>query len=310
MTHTLRGAAKGVKEEWQTDKQSRAAVRVEARPPTGQGHIVGARGFATHSGSVTICQITKIENNFHAQQRERQAGRKRGGEEESGRERSLSWDQIFVLVLLPLSSSAAPALHNFISHSSTWAWESCCCASSPAPAHIFTSYPLPPPLAVLCLYSMRPDKQTFPCLRLQSACLSGWGKQGHNECQDEPGQAAIEGASVKAKKISIQALATIYVCNTRLLPLCPARTDSLAAALLQFPSGSTTSTTSVTVLPTQGLPHSRTYASGLSLCVCVRFALWKFNRNYKQQDKWLLVAISLNEAVDRRKDQGLVPVFL
>lgn len=53
---------------------------------------------------------------------------------------------------------------------------------------------------------------------------------------------------------------------------CPARTDSLAAALLQFPSGSTTSTTSVTVLPTQGLPythtHTRTYAS-CCLCVCV-----------------------------------------
>lgn len=77
-----------MKEEWQTDKQSRAAVRVEARPPTGQGHIVGARGFATHSGSVTICQITKIENNFHAQARE--TGRVCEWGRESGRERSLS----------------------------------------------------------------------------------------------------------------------------------------------------------------------------------------------------------------------------
>lgn len=59
--------------EWQTDKQS-SCVRVSERcaraPPNRAEHIVkvlfGARGFC-HSGSVTICQITKIENNFHAQ---------------------------------------------------------------------------------------------------------------------------------------------------------------------------------------------------------------------------------------------------
>lgn len=72
-------------------EQSRASVRVEARPPTGQGHIVGARGFATQSGSVTICQITKIENNFQAQERDRQSERKRGergGSSEEKRERA------------------------------------------------------------------------------------------------------------------------------------------------------------------------------------------------------------------------------
>lgn len=69
-------------------------MRVEARPPTGQGHIVGARGFATQSGSVTICQITKIENNFQAQERDRQSVRERGGERASAacaEIRFLSW---------------------------------------------------------------------------------------------------------------------------------------------------------------------------------------------------------------------------
>lgn len=60
-------------------------------------------------------------------------------------------------------------------------------------------------------------------------------------------------------------------------PSRPARTDSLAAALLQFPSGSTTtpttSTTSVTVFPSQGLPSTRTRTYALNICVlfvCVR----------------------------------------
>lgn len=48
----------------------RVSERCARAPPNRAEHIVkvlfGARGFC-HSGSVTICQITKIENNFHAQ---------------------------------------------------------------------------------------------------------------------------------------------------------------------------------------------------------------------------------------------------
>lgn len=73
MTHTLRGAEKGVS---RADRQAEQSICARGgAPPTGQGHIVGARGFATQSGSVTICQITKIENNFQAQERDRQSER-------------------------------------------------------------------------------------------------------------------------------------------------------------------------------------------------------------------------------------------
>lgn len=89
MTHTLRGAEKGVS---RADRQAEQSICARGgAPPTGQGHIVGARGFATQSGSVTICQITKIENNFQAQERDRQSGRKRGergGSSEGKRERA------------------------------------------------------------------------------------------------------------------------------------------------------------------------------------------------------------------------------
>lgn len=145
-------------------------MRVEARPPTGQGHIVGARGFATHSGSVTICQITKIENNFHAQQRERQAESGRGGEWERAQPELRSDFCPGSAAIVFISSASLAQLHFTLKHLSLRALlllllpRSC--------SYIYLLSP-PPPLAMLCLYSMRPDKQTFPCLRLQSACLSG-----------------------------------------------------------------------------------------------------------------------------------------
>lgn len=133
MTHTLRGAEKGV---GQTDKQSRAEhLCAWRRAPNGAGTYCWCPGFCH-----TERKCHHLSNNENWKQfpsaRKRQAEREKGGEweREGERERSLSWDQIFVLVLLPLSSS--PALHNFISHSSTWGWE--CCCSSPAPSHIFT----------------------------------------------------------------------------------------------------------------------------------------------------------------------------
>lgn len=172
MTHTLRGAEKGV---GQTDKQSRAEQSICARggaPPTGHGHIVGARGFATQSGSVTICQITKIENNFQAQERDRQSERKRGEREvssEGKRERAqpaLRSDFCPGSAAIVFITSLAQ-LHFTLKHLSLREL----LLSSPAPSHIFTPSPSEPCYVYIQCGLI---SKLFPaCAFSLAACLSG-----------------------------------------------------------------------------------------------------------------------------------------
>lgn len=317
MTHTLRGAKKGV---GQTDKQSRAEQSICARggaPPNRVGTYCWCPGFCH-----TERKCHHLSNNENWKQfpsaRKRQAER-----EKEGTERGKQWGKERVQPELRSDFCPGSAAIVFITslaqlHFTLKHLRLRVLLLLPRPFSYI--YPLPPEPCYVYIQCGLISKLFPACAFSLAACLSGWSKQGHNECQDEPGLAAIERErkregeqALKLRKFPFKHWQQ-FMCATRasslhLLPPCPARTDSLAAALLQFPSGSTTSTTSVTVLPTQGLPYRHTHICVL-LSVCVRFALWKFNRNYKQQDKWLLVAISLNEAGDRRKDQGLVPVFL
>jgi len=115
---------------------------------------------------------------------------------------------------------AANVLHNFISHSSTHS----CASLAPAACLCLLLAPTASPFAstcrLLCLYSMRSDKQTFlaclVCLQTANRAITSARTRTRN--QDESGQQSIEHkvlpTFVKAKKISIQALATIYVQYT------------------------------------------------------------------------------------------------
>lgn len=167
MTHTLRGAEKGV---GQTDKQSRAEQSICARggaPPTGQGHIVGARGFATQSGSVTICQITKIENNFQAQERDRQREREVSSEEKRERAQpALRSDFCPGSAAIVFITSLAQ-LHFTLKHLRLRVL----LLSSPAPSHIFIPSPSEPCYVYIQCGLI---SKLFPaCAFSLAACLSG-----------------------------------------------------------------------------------------------------------------------------------------
>lgn len=83
MTHSLRGAAKGVKEEWQTDKQSRVEQSSCARggaPPNRAGTYCWCPGFCH-----TQRKCHHLSNNENWKQFPRATERETGRAEERGR---------------------------------------------------------------------------------------------------------------------------------------------------------------------------------------------------------------------------------